>query len=1081
MQSEMQYFLRPSLRLFLLFLSGFTMLLFQSAARADFPGGFVEQPSTAVARPPLSLSQIQAFLPSRGKFTFPAPYNTEGVRITNASDCGGADCVQYIGYSYWRNMNNSAGSNIMYIFVGLNRAKGGTGPTLFSYNKTTDEVKNLGPLFDSASGLGSSSGEGWYFSAVQPTKLYLNDGPRMVRYDVLTHQSQVVFDVSKQFGSGYNIWQMHSSDDDTVHSATLRNSAGNYLGCLAYHEDTGRYQYFPQINGFDECSIDRSGRWLMSLENVDNAHGVDMRVFDLSSGANLLTPGVNPITAGGLSSSAQLMSAGIERRVMDQDGAVGHFGMGFGYVTGADDWGNQGNTQLLWDFTKNPLSGSLVLYTNQRIAAAPDHISNLGPQAGVPLNQQFACGSSASASTGPWANEVICYKLDGSLKALVVAPVMTNMNSSVGGGSYNNSPKGNVDITGQYFIWTSNTGGTRRDVFLAKVPIQKLGITLPGAGGGGTTPPVDTVGPTVNITSPAGGTTVTGTVAIRADASDNVGVAGVQFQLDGARLGAEDTTAPYSVNWNTATSAAGTHTLTAVARDAAGNSTTSDPVTATIDSGDFTVPVISSLAVANVSTTGATISWNTNEASDSQVEYGTSTSYGHTTTLDDAPVIQHSVSLTGLSSSTLYHYRVLSRDAGGNVAKSADATFTTAAVVSGSGAQDVAWTGAVNATATGNSLQKSGGCDGCDDAGAVSQQQIASGDGYLEFTVSETNLVRFLGLNNGSGVTDMTQMPFAFKIVSGTAEVREKGVYRWARPVVTGDVLRIAIQGGTVTYSKNGEVFYTSTATPVYPLRADAVLWSKAATLTKVMISGVAIDTGTPPGTGGDTGTGGDSGSGSNDTGGSTGGGVADSLQVSWQGSNVTLSGDTLKKTGGCDGCQDAGAVSLQQIKSGDGYLQFTVTDPTLVRYVGLTNLNKVTLPAQLPFAFKLVSGYAEAREGGTYRSDTPVVVGDVLRIAIQSGTVTYLKNGKVFYTSKLKPSYPLRAGTAMSSMGATVKAAVLSGSAVSVVAVETGQPGETPPGSGGGSVNPWTLGAAGLAAWWRRHRGGRGEIITTR
>ena len=73
------------------------------------------------------------------------------------------------------------------------------------------------------------------------------------------------------------------------------------------------------------------------------------------------------------------------------------------------------------------------------------------------------------------------------------------------------------------------------------------------------------------MTAPAAGSTVGGTVAVSASASDNVGVVGVQFRLDGANLGAEDTAAPYSVSWNTTTVANGSHTLTAVARDAAGN------------------------------------------------------------------------------------------------------------------------------------------------------------------------------------------------------------------------------------------------------------------------------------------------------------------------------------------------------------------------------------------------------------------------------------------------------------------------------------------------------------------------------
>ncbi len=64
--------------------------------------------------------ELQEFLPEgRGKFTFPHPYLTEAMRITTAEDCGGADCVRQVGYSYWRNMNNHVDSNEMLIFLGL--------------------------------------------------------------------------------------------------------------------------------------------------------------------------------------------------------------------------------------------------------------------------------------------------------------------------------------------------------------------------------------------------------------------------------------------------------------------------------------------------------------------------------------------------------------------------------------------------------------------------------------------------------------------------------------------------------------------------------------------------------------------------------------------------------------------------------------------------------------------------------------------------------------------------------------------------------------------------------------------------
>src|SRR5581483_4244983 len=66
-------------------------------------------------------------------------------------------------------------------------------------------------------------------------------------------------------------------------------------------------------------------------------------------------------------------------------------------------------------------------------------------------------------------------------------------------------------------------------------------------------PETDSTPPAVSLTAPAGGATVSGSVALSATASDNVGVVGVQFKLDGANLGAEDTTAPYSISWDTTT------------------------------------------------------------------------------------------------------------------------------------------------------------------------------------------------------------------------------------------------------------------------------------------------------------------------------------------------------------------------------------------------------------------------------------------------------------------------------------------------------------------------------------------------
>ena len=93
----------------------------------------------------------------------------------------------------------------------------------------------------------------------------------------------------------------------------------------------------------------------------------------------------------------------------------------------------------------------------------------------------------------------------------------------------------------------------------------------------------DSTPPTVSITAPANGATVAGLVTVSASASDNVGVVGVQFLLNGAALGAEDTTAPYSINWSSTSVANGPYQLSARARDAASNQTTAAVVGVTVN------------------------------------------------------------------------------------------------------------------------------------------------------------------------------------------------------------------------------------------------------------------------------------------------------------------------------------------------------------------------------------------------------------------------------------------------------------------------------------------------------------------
>ncbi|NUT54739.1 MAG: hypothetical protein HOQ03_01980, partial [Thermoleophilia bacterium] len=133
--------------------------------------------------------------------------------------------------------------------------------------------------------------------------------------------------------------------------------------------------------------------------------------------------------------------------------------------------------------------------------------------------------------------------------------------------------------TGTSFTDTGLSAGTYYYRVTAEDPAGNVG---PPANEASAAAAADTTPPTVAISAPAAGATVSSSVTVTANASDNGSVAGVQFRLDGAALGAEDTSAPYSVSWDTFATANGPHTLTAVARDGAGNTTTSANVAVTV-------------------------------------------------------------------------------------------------------------------------------------------------------------------------------------------------------------------------------------------------------------------------------------------------------------------------------------------------------------------------------------------------------------------------------------------------------------------------------------------------------------------
>jgi hypothetical protein len=585
--------------------------------------------------------------------------------------------VLSVGYSYWSNINNHTGSDTMLIFLGLERRKGGGGPTLFSFNKRTGETKNLGPLFSSDNDLSWATGEGWYFSASQPTTLYLNSGPRMLRYDVMTHAMSEVYNVESLLGAGRVIWQMHSSNDDHVHSATVKDrSTYKELGCIAFDDRHPTSPTFVAAKGdYDECQIDKSGRYLVVKENIDGKNGEDNRIIDLQSGSEVV--------------------------FLDENGAAGHSDLGYGYMVAEDNFNPMPGAVRVWQLGGD-LSGSdqghvagqgTLVYELTSWDVGIGHIAH-GNSKSAASTGQMACVSNASRSNLPRVNEIVCFRLDGSMQALVVAPNMSDLNASGGGSDdYWKIPSGNIDVTGEYFIWTANMGTGRQDAFIVHIPQDKLGVS-PGA------PSPTTPSPTNPTPTPV-------------------------------------TPAP----------------------------TTPTPTTPAPTTPAPTAP-----------TTGS-----------------------------------------------------------------------------------ATWMSLMNVVENGATLTKNGGCSGCPDGTAVSNQQV-SGNGSLQFSTDDSSTLRFAGLA-GSGIgTRPSDITFAIRLQAGVAEVRESGAYKSEIGFGAGDTFTIAVNNGSVTYAKNGSVFYTSSNAASGALRAHAIFFDTNGSLRNVGFGGGAAASATtvvPAASTGTTATGG--------------------------------------------------------------------------------------------------------------------------------------------------------------------------------------------------------------------------------
>src|SRR5499427_7376474 len=297
----------------------------------------------------------------------------------------------------------------------------------------------------------------------------------------------------------------------------------------------------------------------------------------------------------------------------------------------------------------------------------------------LPLKAQAQLGSLVVTMTSPGSGSTVSGTTTVSASVSIIGLLtVQSVRFTLDGASL-----GAEDTASPYSVSWNTTGAANGSHSLTAIARDAAGnqsssaVTVTVNNG----PPPDTTPPAVNLTAPSNGATVSGTVTVSANAADNVGVAGVQFTLDGANLGAEDTSAPYSVSWNTTGAANGAHTLTATARDAAGNRTTSNAVTVTVNNApppDTTPPAVNITAPANGASVSGTVTVSANAADNVGVVgvqfFGDGMALGAE---DTSAPFSISVDTTG-SSNGPHTLAAVARDAAGNRTTTAAVTVTVA-------------------------------------------------------------------------------------------------------------------------------------------------------------------------------------------------------------------------------------------------------------------------------------------------------------------------------------------------------------------------------------------------------------------
>jgi len=301
--------------------------------------------------------------------------------------------------------------------------------------------------------------------------------------------------------------------------------------------------------------------------------------------------------------------------------------------------------------------------------------------------------ATATQNSNMWVMHMVAFKAGGSSTDSSSPTTPTNLTATAQSSSQINlswtASTDNVGVTG-YKVFRngaqvgtapntsySDTGLTQNTTYAYTVAaVDAAGNTSSQSAVASATTlilPADTTPPTASLTAPSDGSTVFGTVAASAKASDNVAVQKVEFYIDTSNTAASsDTSSPYTYNWDTTTVADGAHSISVKATDTNGNISTLSTSNVTVQNTDVVAPSVpANLTATPSSPTKVDLSWNASTDNRRVTGYHV---YRNGTLIASPTVTTYSD--TGLSPNTTYGYAVSAFDLAGN--ESAQSTITNA-------------------------------------------------------------------------------------------------------------------------------------------------------------------------------------------------------------------------------------------------------------------------------------------------------------------------------------------------------------------------------------------------------------------